>query len=236
MWAISAYYERIEPPTVKIALFGGTFDPIHVGHLKAARAAIRRFDLDRVLFVPSGKPPHKLCNHVTPYPHRFAMVALALRGQPKCVPSLLEAPKPDGIPNYSVETAGRVRRELTRKDRLYFLLGLDAFLDLPNWKDYRRLLGLAAFIVVSRPGFDSRQLAEVIDEARRGVATRDGLPLTALEGAHVLGGVHVPVASRDIRREARSGRPLIGLVPPAVEEYIAKEGLYRPEHPGQTLQ
>jgi nicotinate-nucleotide adenylyltransferase len=223
---------------VKIALFGGTFDPVHIGHLKAARAAIRRFSLDRVLFVPCGKPPHKLRNHVTPYPHRFAMVALAARGEPKFVPSLLEAPKPDGKPNYSVETAGRVRRMLSKKDRLYFLLGLDAFLDLPNWKDYRRLLGLAEFIVVSRPSFDSRQLAEVIEEARRGGAMPDGeprLPLAALEGAHILAGVHVPVASRDIRRAARTGQPLAGLVPPPVEEYIVKEGLYCPGRPGRAL-
>ena len=239
MPAVCPWHAKIEPPTVKIALFGGTFDPVHIGHLKAARAASRCFDLDRVLFVPCGKPPHKLRNHVTSYPHRFAMVALAARGEPKFVPSLLEVPKPDGEPNYSVETAGRVRRVLGGKDRLYFLLGLDAFLDLPNWKDYRRLLGLAEFIVVSRPSFDDRRLAEVIEEARRPGRMPDGaprLPLAALEGAHILGGVHVPVASRDIRRTARLGRPLTGLVPPPVEEYIVKEGLYCPGRPGRTLQ
>jgi nicotinate-nucleotide adenylyltransferase len=224
---------------VKIALFGGTFDPIHIGHLKAARAAIRRFHLDQVLFVPCGKPPHKLRNHVTPYPHRFAMLALAARGEMKFVPSLLEAPKPDGEPNYSVETASRVRRVLSARDRLYFLLGLDAFLDLPNWKDYRRLLGLAEFIVVSRPSFDGRQLAEVIKEARLAGHEPDTeavLPLAALEAAHILGGVDVPVASRDIRRAARAGRPLTGLVPRPVEEYIVKEGLYCPGRPGRALQ
>lgn len=223
---------------MKIALFGGTFDPIHVGHLKAARAAIRRFGLDRVLFVPSGKPPHKLRNHVTPYPHRFAMVALAARGEPKFVASLLEAPKADGEPNYSVETASEVRRMLGRKDRLYFLVGLDAFLDLPNWREYRRLLKLAEFIVVSRPTFDSRHLAEIVEEMRRRRIMPDGarrLPPAALQHAHVLSGVHVPVASRDIRRAARAGRSLTGLVPRPVEEYIRKEGLYCPGRPGRAL-
>lgn len=223
---------------MNIAIFGGTFDPIHIGHLKAARAAIRHFGLDRILFVPCGKPPHKLRNHVAAFPHRFAMVALAARGEAKFVPSLLEAPKPDGEPNYSVETASQVYRTLGRDDRLYFLVGLDAFLDLPNWKEYRRLLKLAEFIVVSRPTFDSRHLAEVIQEMRRPRLTPEGardLPQAALQHAHVLAGVRVPVASRDIRRAARAGRPLTGLVVRAVEEYIRKEGLYCPGRLGRAL-
>ena len=221
---------------MKVALFGGTFDPIHLGHLKAARAALRNFHLDRVLFIPGGKPPHKLRNHITPYAHRFAMVALAAKDEPKFVPSLLEAPKPDGEPNYSVDTASEVRRGLSKDDRLYFLVGLDAFLDLPNWKDYRRLLNLTEFIVVSRPSFDSLRLAEAVEEARRTVPDGERhLPPAALARAHVLARVHVPVASRDIRHAARNRQPLTGLVPRAVEEYILKEGLYRPGHSGRAL-
>jgi nicotinate-nucleotide adenylyltransferase len=215
---------------VNIALFGGTFDPIHSGHLRAARAAVRRFKLDRVLFVPSGIPPHKPENELAPYVHRFAMVALAAQGEPAFVPSTLEAPKSDGRPNYSVETAQAARRLLGSRDRLYFILGVDSFLDLPNWKDYRRLIDLARFVVAARPGFGSRQLLTSLGNGHvRGGLRKAGSLLAWPEGAevHVLGGVRAPIASREIRRAAEAGRSLAGLVPPLVEEYIVKESLYR---------
>ena len=215
---------------MNIALFGGTFDPIHVGHIRAAHAAARRFGLDRIFFVPSGVPPHKSNGEVTPFPHRFAMVALAVRGQPKFVPSLLEAPRPDGWPNYAVETVSAARSMLGSKDRLYFILGIDSFIDLPNWKHYRRLSELTDFIVAARPGFGSRQLLARIGNGHAGTVlseTGSSLRLPGGGGVHVLSGLHSPVASREIRQAAAAGRSLAGLVPPLVEEYIAKEDLYR---------
>lgn len=226
---------RVEP-AVNIALFGGTFDPIHSGHLRAARAAVRRFKLDRVLFVPSGIPPHKPEEELAPYVHRFAMVALAARGEHAFVPSTLETPKSDGHPNYSVETAEAAHRLVGRGSPLYFILGVDSFLDLPNWKDYPRLVELADFIVVSRPGFGSRHLLATLGngQPRAGLKTA-GSSLVWPDGAgvHVLGGVHAPIASREIRRAARRGGSLAGLVPPLVEEYIVKESLYRPARAGR---
>ncbi|HEY6292697.1 MAG TPA: nicotinate-nucleotide adenylyltransferase [Terriglobia bacterium] len=221
---------------MNIALFGGTFDPIHSGHLRAARAAARRFQLDRVLFVPCGVPPHKPGEDLAPYPHRFAMVALAARGEPAFVPSIFEAPKPDGQPNYSVETAEAARRRLGPGDRLYFIMGLDSFLDLPNWKDYSRLCKLADFIVASRPGFGSRELLASLGNGQATAAlAKVGSALVLPDGAgvHVLSGVRAAIASRDIRRAAANGRSLGGLVPPLVEEYIAKEGLYRSVRAGR---
>ncbi|HXJ96728.1 MAG TPA: nicotinate-nucleotide adenylyltransferase [Terriglobia bacterium] len=222
---------------MNIAIFGGTFDPIHAGHLRAARAAARRFQLDRVLFVPCGVPPHKLGEDLAPFPHRFAMVALASQGEPAFVPSLLEAPKPDRRPNYSVETAEAVRRMLASRDRLYFILGVDSFLDLPNWKDYQRLCELANFIVASRPGFGSRKLMASICNGHAGKAlTANGsrLPLPTRMGVHVLSGVRAAIASREIRSAARAGKSLAGLVPPLVEEYIRKEELYRSGRNGRA--
>jgi len=221
---------------VNIALFGGTFDPIHSGHLRAARAAVRRLKLGRVLFVPCGVPPHKPGDDLAPYPHRFAMVALASRGEPAFVPSIFEAPRPDGRPNYSVDTALAARRLLGPGDRLYFILGVDSFLDLPNWKDYGRLCRLADFIVASRPGFGSRELLASLKNGRAGAAlAKAGSDLVLPDGAvvHVLSGVRAAIASRDIRRAAASGRSLAGLVPPLVEEYIRKEGLYRSVRAGR---
>jgi nicotinate-nucleotide adenylyltransferase len=215
---------------VNIALFGGTFDPIHAGHLRAAKVAARKFRLDRILFVPSGNPPHKRRDRLTPFAHRFAMVTLACQGDLRFVPSLLEAPRPDRRPHYSIETARTVSESLEPVDDLYFLLGLDAFLDLPHWKDYRHLFDLVNFIVVTRPGFGSAEILKVVPRRRarggnRGSGTTGARK--AQKGAvHVLRGVHVPVASRDIREAVATRRRVTGLVPPLVEEYIRKEGLY----------
>jgi len=221
---------------VNIALFGGTFDPIHVGHVRAAEAAARRFGLDRILFVPSGVPPHKSNGEITPYPHRFAMVALAVRGHQAFVPSLLEEPRPDGRPNYSIETVSAIRSSMRARDRLYFILGIDSFLDLPNWKDYQRLSELTNFIVAARPGFGSRDLLARIGNGYAGTVlskTGSSLRLPSGAGVHVLGAVRTPVASREIRQAAAAGQPLAGLVPPLVEEYIAKEELYRSARAGR---
>jgi nicotinate-nucleotide adenylyltransferase len=215
---------------VNIALFGGTFDPIHSGHLRAAQVAARRFRLDRVLFVPSAHPPHKRRDALSPFAHRFAMVALACQGNPRFVPSLLEAPRPGGRPYYSVDTALAVTKSLQPTDELYFLLGLDAFLDLPHWKDYRHLFEVMDFIVVSRPGFSSHEILKIVPapSTRGGISGHVESPRanTRRSTVHFLRGVQVPVASRDIREAVAAHRRVTGLVPPLVEEYILKEGLY----------
>ncbi|MGH9343557.1 MAG: nicotinate-nucleotide adenylyltransferase [Terriglobia bacterium] len=221
---------------MNIALFGGTFDPIHNGHLRAARQATQMFNLDRVLFVPSGGPPHKPRNRVTPFAHRLAMVALACAGNPQFIPSLLEAA--EGRLQYSVDTLKRVRKTLRPKDRLFFLSGVDAFLDLPQWKSPGRLLGLADFIVVSRPGFRLEEIFRVVRPylAIKGAAERakknswNGARQTIRlkhSRVHILTGVNVPVASHEIRAALARGHSPAGLLSPLVEEYIMKEQLYK---------
>jgi nicotinate-nucleotide adenylyltransferase len=233
---------------VKVALFGGTFDPIHSGHLQAARAAARRFQLDQILFVPSGHPPHKVSDHLTDFAHRYAMVVLACAGESRFVPSLLESPARDGRPRYSVYTARAVKRALEPKDELFFLMGVDALLDLHHWRDYRALLNLVTVIVVTRPGFDEREIWQVLpkdiirpdhrprpalekppSQGRRGephTSVQPGVLRLPQAALHILSGVHAPVASRDIRRAVAAGRSIRKLVPSAVESYISKEGLY----------
>lgn len=221
---------------MNIALFGGTFDPIHTGHLQAARAAARRFRLRKVLFVPSGTPPHKQRHRLTSFYHRFAMVALACQGEPRFVPSLLEAPRADGRPHYSVDTVRAAQRLLAPGNHLYFLIGFDAFLDLPHWKDYRRLLALTDFIVVSRPGFGTEEIRQVVppDLLSRTQNARNKIALKRTN-LFVMAGLEVAVASREIREAVARGRPVAGLVPPLVEEYIWKEGLYHPARVGTAL-
>lgn len=222
---------------MNIALFGGTFDPIHTGHLRAARTAARKFRLGRILFVPSGNPPHKSGDRLTPFHHRFAMVALACASDPRFVASLLEAPSRNGRPRYSINTAVEARKSLRSTDRLFFLLGVDAFLDLPHWHQYRRLFDLVNFIVVSRPGFHSegiwRTVPNEMIRPSKGAVRRNALHLRKT-AVHILRGVDVPLASRDIREAIRAGRRVAGLVPPLVEQYILKEGLYQPDSTGQV--
>lgn len=201
----------------RIGVFGGTFDPIHSGHLAVARAALRRFRLERIYFVPSGLPPHKLRGPGAAYLHRYAMVALACAGEPRFVPSLVEA-GPDlagRSRRYSIDTVRRLRLHSPRA-RLYFILGADQFLTLRTWKSYRALLRLCDFVVATRPGFPLTQarLSHIVPG--RADATRVDL-LTA---------VHADISATAVRRRARRGLPLRGLVPPAVETYIRAAGLY----------
>ena len=134
---------------MKTAIFGGTFDPIHNGHLRIASAAVTRWGLERVLFVPAGKPPHKLGATTADYEHRFRMVELACMDNPEFEASRLEA----GAENsYSIETIGKVRASLAPGETLYFLIGADAFAEIRSWKRWRDIVDSVEFLVVSRPG------------------------------------------------------------------------------------
>ena len=197
---------------LRIGILGGTFDPVHNGHLAAARAARRRYRLDLVYFVPCGQPPHKQRRSLSPFIHRFAMVALACAGEPAFVPSLLEAGPDLGgrQKSYSIDTVRRLRRQAPRA-KLYFILGADAFLYLPKWKSVRQLVRFCDFIVVTRPGTDLRRLARV------------ALPNAVV---HFLGGVQVDVSASQVRQAARRGGSVAGLVPSAVADYIGKMKLY----------
>lgn len=197
----------------RIGILGGTFDPIHNGHLAVARAARRRFRLDLVYFVPCGLPPHKRPQGLSPFLHRFTMVALACAGEPAFIPSLLEAgPDLQGRErSYSIDTVRRLRR-LAPRAQFCFILGADAFLYLPKWKDIRRLVRLCRFIVAPRPGVEARGVKRV------------RLPRLRVD---FLRGVHVEVSASDIRRRVRGGGSARGLVSAPVEDYIRKTKLYR---------
>lgn len=214
---------------MKIAIFGGTFDPIHSGHMQAARAAARRLHLNRVLFVPTGCPPHKTCNTLTGYHHRFAMVALACAEDARFVPSTLENPDLHPGPHYSIDTLRRAKRLLKPGDKLYFLIGLDALLDLRHWKKFRLLLGVTDFVVVSRPGFEISEVEKALPRDLLDPRRRRGSQQIRLRHStvHILPNVEVPLASTDLRRAVQQSQDISGLVPPLVEQYILKEGLYR---------
>lgn len=222
----------------RIALFGGTFDPIHSGHLAVARAAVKRFGLDRVYFIPSSHPPHKPLNELLAYEHRFGMVALACAGELRFIPSLAECAVGVGSTAfYSVDTVRRFLGQFSHPgDRLYFILGADSFLQIATWRDYRILLGLCDFIVASRPGFRTSALREVIPaelicpdkhpHVKPGGAERSIALLHS--SIHLLDTVASRVSATDVRRRLDRRQSVRGLVPPRVEEYITKQALYRP--------
>jgi len=189
----------------RLALFGGTFDPVHNGHVAAARAAAERFHLDRVLFVPAARPPHKPGCHA-PYADRVRMLELALAGEPRFEVSRLEEGQPGvNARSYSVDTIEELRSQLASGDELFFLIGADAFAEIKSWRRWRDVAREVVFLVVSRPG----HVYEIP-------------PGTRVER---LDTVDVPASSSDIRRKLAAGETVLD-VPFCVREYIARRHLY----------
>src|SRR5271157_2490472 len=225
---------------MNLALFGGTFDPIHRGHVVVARAAAAKFQLKQVWFVPADIPPLKQKTPINSYYHRYAMVSLALAGAKDFVPSLLEAPDVDHgndrQPSYSIETVRRVKKMLGKSDHLYFLIGMDAFKDIARWYKPEELLGECDFIVAARPGYSLADVASSLPEKLRPNPAVTKLfrkekmagPLV-LPGAtlHMLPETHENVSATQIRAAVERSGALKRLVPDAVAEYIHKEHLYR---------
>jgi nicotinate-nucleotide adenylyltransferase len=224
---------------MNIGLFGGSFDPIHRGHLALAQAAASRYSLRQVLFVPANVPPHKQKHPLTAFIHRYAMVALATQDERGFVPSLLEAPgePATGGANYSIDAVRRLKKILKKSDRLFFLIGIDAFRDIAKWREARALLAECDFIVASRPGYSLRDVAESLPEELRPPAAvtrpfhkqpaKGDLVLPGVT-LHLLEGVHHSISATAIREAAAHGKPLGRWLDPRVADYIRKHGLYRP--------
>ena len=240
---------------MNIGLFGGSFDPIHRGHLTLAQTAASRYSLRQVLFVPANIPPHKQKQPLTAFIHRYAMVALGTQDERGFVPSLLEAPesttaefRSSGQPgaavptqggvNYSIDTVRRLKRTLKKSDRLFFLIGIDAFRDVAKWREARALLAECDFIVASRPGYSLRDVAESLPEDLRPPAAvtrpfhkqpaKGDLVLPGVT-LHLLDGINQSVSATVIRAAAAQGKPLGRWLDPRVADYIRKHGLYRGE-------
>jgi nicotinate-nucleotide adenylyltransferase len=232
---------------MNIGLFGGTFDPIHRGHLALARAARESCELSRIFFVPANIPPHKQRLPLLDFPHRYAMIALATAEEKDFAPSLLEAPegfeaggpgnsKTEAKPNYTVDTVKRLKQSFKKADRLFLLIGIDAFSDIAKWHQAEALFRECEFVVASRPGFSLADVAnalpvslrprvEVTRPFHKQAATGD----LVLKGVtiHLLEQVYQPISSTAIREAAAAGKPLGRFVEPAVADYIKKMGLYK---------
>lgn len=225
-------------PTRKIGLLGGTFNPIHRCHLTLAHDVRQRLNLDQILFIPTGDPPHKHAVDLAPAEDRLAMVTLALEGEPGLEVSDLEIRRP-GI-SYSIDTVTLLQQEWGASAELYFLVGLDAFLDLSTWRRAGDLLSSCHFVVVSRAGASFTQLSNMellppLDNAAlRDLENRrtDSL-VFELPAARRLFLLAIPpclVSATLIRERIRLGASLDGLLPAQVESYILRKGLYRENH------
>jgi nicotinate-nucleotide adenylyltransferase len=213
-----------------VALFGGTFDPIHVGHIAVAQAAQRRFHLDAIYFIPSARPPHKAKLSLTAFVHRYAMVALACAGHVGFVPSIAEAEMDGATPRiyYTIDTVRRFHRDHP-DDHLYFIVGADQFLELPTWKNYEMLLDCCDFIIASRPGFKLDALRLVIppEKLARGAEPNAQTIKLRKSSIYLLTTVSSHVSSTEIRDRLEEHKNVHGLVPERVEEYIQRQALYR---------
>jgi nicotinate-nucleotide adenylyltransferase len=234
---------------MNIGLFGGTFDPIHRGHIALALAAREQCDLKQTHFVPANAPPHREQPRAS-YFDRFAMVVLATANEKTFLPSALEAPgvTAAAVPsraraheapakaNYSIDTVRRFKRVLRKSDRLFFLIGIDAFRDIAKWREAEALFQECDFIVASRPGYSLADVANALPEKLRPApavtkpfqkqAAKGDLVLPGVT-IHLLEGVNQDVSATAIRDAAAKGKPLTKYVDATVAEYIKKTGLYK---------
>jgi nicotinate-nucleotide adenylyltransferase len=199
---------------MRVALFGGSFDPPHHGHIAIATVAADVFDLDSVLFAPVGRQPLKPGGAPTPFLDRFAMVELACERDARFSVTDVDAPRPDGGPNYTVQTLATLQ-EAVPDARLFNLVGADSFLDLPRWHEPERLLELAEWIVVSRPGFPLADLSPL------------GLTPYQKGRVHLLQTVHEDVAATNLRERLEAGDLCSDVLSPDVSSYIQAHNLYR---------
>jgi nicotinate-nucleotide adenylyltransferase len=201
---------------MRIGVFGGTFDPVHLGHLVMAEQCREQARLDQVWFVPAARPPHKSEADITSFERRAEMLALAVAGNPAFHVNDLEKNRPG--PSFTVETLESLKQ--TRPGNDYFwILGSDSLTDLPMWRAPGRILELAGLLIVARPGhpvWDEEQL-------RAALQLQPNVPLRIAEIAAPL----IDISSRDLRRRAADGRNLRYLVPRAVECYIEQHRLYK---------
>ena len=188
----------------RIGILGGTFDPVHIGHLILAQEAYIRLHLEKVVFVPAAMPPHKDPKSVTPASHRLRMVELAVAGDPRFEVSDVEL-KRSGR-SYTIDTL-RYMKSLWPEARLFLLIGADNLRELPTWKEYEALFRLSRIVVAHRPGAEPG--GELMDRVQF-------LPIPM-----------VAISASEIRKRVSKGEPVRYLVPPEVERYIEEQGLYR---------
>ncbi|MCP9463722.1 MAG: nicotinate-nucleotide adenylyltransferase [Nitrospira sp.] len=219
----------------KLGLLGGTFNPIHNGHLAIAGEVRDRLQLDRVLFIPAGDPPHKEDRSLAPAAARYEMVRLAIADTPSFELSDIEVRRKGK--SYSIDTVRTLKQQVGPTTDLYFIIGLDAFLDIHHWRAPLELLQLCRFVVVPRPGHSYRSLAAIsllppldhqaLAQLDRGAVPRLDISIPSCQTIICLSIPLCPVSASEIRQRVRRGQSLANLLPPPVESFILQHQLYQ---------
>jgi nicotinate-nucleotide adenylyltransferase len=223
------------PSPLKLGLLGGSFNPIHNGHLTIARLVRDQLRLDQVLFIPTGDPPHKRDGSLAPARDRYEMVRLALASTPSFQLSDIEIRRPGK--SYSIDTIRELQRQFGPSTELYFLIGLDAFLDLPNWKEPIALLHACRFVVVPRPGQSFQSLANMpllpaldahtLTQLDAGTLSQLDIVMSSRKGIICLPIPPCSISSSEIRQRIRQRTTQANMLPPPVESYILQHRLYQ---------
>ena len=203
---ISAHFKR------KIGILGGTFNPIHVGHIYMAARAYKEFSLDKVLFVPVGDPPHKKDIEVVDKEHRYTMVEIGIDGLEGMEVSRLEIERQGAT--YTIDTLNAFKEE--SDDEFYYIIGADTLFEITTWKRYEEVLKLTEFICFSRPGYETEKVNKYIDFFREKYSKK--IYMSEYRG--------IDVSSNEIRKRVKSSESIKGLVSDGVETYIKENGLY----------
>ena len=197
------------------AILGGTFDPVHYGHLTTGEEILKRGDVEKVIFIPSGDPPHKNDRVVTESIHRGEMTRLAIEGYENFVYSSLEMERVGKT--YTIDTIKQLREVLGEDKKFYFVMGADAMLLIDTWKNSSELLKICSFIAVTRPGYDTREFISFVDDLKK----RQECDIKIMEIPAV------DISSSEIRECVSKGESIKGFVPEKVEKYIIENGLYK---------
>lgn len=219
----------------RIALYGGTFDPVHTGHTSVAHALLKLFVLDELVFIPAHVAPHKRASSVTPALHRYAMLALVTQMESRMLVSTVELDAPEKP--YTVETLARLKEEYGTDAQLFFVMGADSWTDIRTWREWERVLGLTNHIVMARPGYEL-DAAHIMPQIRERIVDLRGADEDKIaraverietEKIYVTDAVQMNVSATMIRELVKNGREQEwrGLVPPPVAEFIEKYRLYR---------
>ena len=199
---------------LNLGIMGGTFDPIHIGHLVTAEEAWQQYGLDKVIFIPAGLPPHKEAENISDSEHRYMMTVLAVINNPRFYVSRYEIDKTS--PSYTIDTVRYLLRYYGKGTNIYFITGTDAVLEILTWKDYEELLNSCHFIAASRPGYTLERLQ----------TKAEGYYPDILEKVHLLENPAMSVSSTFIRSRVREGKTIKYLTSELVEHYIYKNNLY----------
>lgn len=199
----------------KIAVMGGTFDPIHYGHLSTAEAVRDKFDVEKVIFIPSGCPPHKDLNFVTNNERRYDMTLLATESNPGFEVSRMEIDRPGRT--YTIDTINELKEMYGEDVQIYFITGADVVHQIFTWKSWQELITMCDFVAATRPGYKKSDMFKRIEYLRDTYESR----------IHFMDVPALDISSSDIRERVQKGEPVKYLLPECVEEYIYKNNLYK---------